>query len=402
MSRILNGGDLIGQGSYGCVFKPGLMCNGKPPSNNKISKLMIKKEAIKEINELKKIDKIDKEFIFHIETPKICDISKNDYINEPGIENCNIIRKTNRRDSLVNLEYNYGGITLKELLERNLINSEKLIKTYFTNFENLFYGLYQMNKNNFMHNDIKDENIVIHPKDLKIKYIDFGLSRNINKNLSEFEINIYKYGYFAYPFETFLLNEEVYNHYKYGSSKNIDIFNSMKLEYEFGFTPYINRKYISGYYKLYETTWLNDKREYIELIKNTNYEEFKNELLKKLDIFSLGLVLMKSYYHIFNEKIDLTNIKSKKDNLLKYHLLELINAMTDSFYKERISAKEALRYYRVNIIPLVSDIIITKSSMKEPSKTLKKRCPEGKVLNPKTNRCVNKTGKIGKGILRKN
>jgi serine/threonine protein kinase len=463
MTKHLKGGELIGQGSYGCVFKPGLKCNGELAGNDKISKLMIKKEALKEINELKKIDIIDKDFIFHIETPRLCDISINDYINEPGIDRCNLIKdisKLSKLSKLVNLEYNYGGITIKELLERRLINNEFLIKAYFTKFENMFYGLYQMNKNNFMHNDIKNVNIVIHPSNLDIKYIDFGLSRSINKELTDFENHIYKYGYFAYPFETFLLDKEVFNHYKYGSSKNIDVFNSMRVNYELGYGPHINKKYMSGSYKLYENTWLNDKREYIEIIKNTSYENFKNELLGKLDIFSLGLILMESYYYIFNEKIDLTKINSKKDNLLKYHLLELIKAMTNSFYKERVSAKHALRYYRENIIPLVSDIQMRESSrressrressmkepsrressikepsikepsrrktlrressrressMKEPSrreslrreslrressKTLKKRCPDGKILNPKTNRCVNKSGKTGQKVIR--
>jgi serine/threonine protein kinase len=418
------GGDLIGQGGYGCVFKPALKCNGvEETDSNKISKLIIKNEALKELKELKKIDKIDKKNKYHIETPEVCNITKEDYINEPGIENCKLLDKINNKTKLVTLQYNYGGYNLKEVLDNKLLRNQEIIYYFFEKLENLFYGLYHMNKNNFIHNDIKEQNIVVHPQTLDIKYIDFGLSREINIKIKKDEIFIYKYGYYVYPFETYLLDEKIYNIYKKGKQDELktNIFLKMRNDYIKSYAIVINDRFIDDKNKLYINTWTRDKEFYTNIIENTNYEKFKKELLSKLDVFSLGLLLIKCYYFIFNERINYDDIKSRRKPLLQVKLLELIQKMTNSFYKDRISAKESLIYYRENILPLVSKTTpltktpltttpltktpltttpLTKTPLTTKALTIKKRCPEDKILNIKTRRCVKKTGKVGKKILK--
>ena len=42
----------------------------------------------------------------------------------------------------------------------------------------------------------------------------------------------------------------------------------------------------------------------------------------------------------------------------------------------------------------------SKKTGKSSKKSLKRKCPEGKIFNPKTNRCVLKTGRIGREILK--
>ena len=46
--RTIKGGKVIGSGGFGCIFKPALKCKNKDRQNNKISKLMKKKYAVKE------------------------------------------------------------------------------------------------------------------------------------------------------------------------------------------------------------------------------------------------------------------------------------------------------------------------------------------------------------------
>lgn len=73
---ILNGGKLIGQGSYGCVFRPMIPCKGSNKRiPGKVSKFLNKNEANDEIKENTILDKIDKENIFHFKTPKKCDFN---------------------------------------------------------------------------------------------------------------------------------------------------------------------------------------------------------------------------------------------------------------------------------------------------------------------------------------
>lgn len=70
-------------------------------------------------------------------------------------------------------EFLSGYITL----ENFILNSESINPFSFPSLANrLISGLIQIHRLNVVHNDIKPENIMINPKNLNIKYIDFGLS----------------------------------------------------------------------------------------------------------------------------------------------------------------------------------------------------------------------------------
>ena len=62
---------VIGEGTYGCVHNPPLLCDGSTTRDNeKVSKLMDPREASKEMKEYVLIDKIDK-FAFKVSITKI-------------------------------------------------------------------------------------------------------------------------------------------------------------------------------------------------------------------------------------------------------------------------------------------------------------------------------------------
>lgn len=77
----------VGKGTYGCVYKPSLKCKEKKPPifyENKVSKATYKANAINEVREQSKIDKIDDSFIYHLHPPEMCEAT------EKGIKNCDI------------------------------------------------------------------------------------------------------------------------------------------------------------------------------------------------------------------------------------------------------------------------------------------------------------------------
>ena len=51
----IKGGEVIASGGFGCVFSPALKCKNKKRTKNKITKLMIRKNAIDEYDEINNI-----------------------------------------------------------------------------------------------------------------------------------------------------------------------------------------------------------------------------------------------------------------------------------------------------------------------------------------------------------
>jgi serine/threonine protein kinase len=418
--RLQKGGDLIAQGSYGCVFRPALKCSDETKrQDGVVSKMLTTNEAKKEINENKVINKIDETNLYHLPPPKICK-AEIEHFSEPGISRCKVIRGRSRNKFSI-LQYKDGGIELGTFLQEsktnNFFSNEKNIKNFFFSMYNLFVGLDDMYNNDFIHSDIKTQNIVYDPDKMKFNFIDFGLSGTVNKLLQKSN-SIWGVGYFCYPYEVNLLE---YDNYYY--LKNPETI--------FWFPRLLNTLYVRSYAKtidnkifyngsIYKPTWENPNilETYKSLVETLSFDKLSKEIVRKIDVFSMGIVLADVLGVITNKKINATQISSTSKTLFR-SLHSLILNMVNPLYTTRFNATQVLEYYEKNIMPLVTDVIpIVKppSSVRNipkppelteliqppsPShKKTQKKCPEDKILNPKTGRCVNKTGGLGKKLLK--
>ena len=175
---------IIGQGAYGCVFQPGINCNGEPSNDPEyITKIETKKSTIKnEISVSKKIQTIpnyEEGFSPIIEN---CPVQLSS-IDTKEIEECKIIKtKSNDPNQTEQiLEFNkikYAGkrslgsylmVLLKENPERFI---EFLVESHLT----LLDDIVELNKVGVIHNDIKENNIMCRDVDGRPIIIDFGLS----------------------------------------------------------------------------------------------------------------------------------------------------------------------------------------------------------------------------------
>ena len=86
---------VIGEGAYGCVHKPSIHCKTKP--NNKfdykhyVSKLMLTKNAIDELNEFVVIKQYDPNNEYHLGTPEMCTPNITNPLVKQSILNCKYI-----------------------------------------------------------------------------------------------------------------------------------------------------------------------------------------------------------------------------------------------------------------------------------------------------------------------
>jgi len=189
ISETKKGGSVLASGGFGCVFSPALKCEGTQKREiNKVSKLMTRKHAIDEYDEIATIkEQLDtvKNYAdyFVIDDINLCKPNKltsDDMFNYK--QKCSALPKDKITPENMNK-------SLDKLLLINIPNGGAPIDDYVfecDSFENLYKlnvslikllknGIIPMNKRNVYHCDIKDSNVLI-DKDFKTRLIDWGLS----------------------------------------------------------------------------------------------------------------------------------------------------------------------------------------------------------------------------------
>jgi len=170
----IKGGEVIASGGFGCVFSPALKCKNKKRTKNKITKLMIRKNAIDEYDEINNIqNKLNKipnyQDYFLINDFELCEpdvLDKNDLKNFK--KKCRALPKKKINEKNINeslhelyaLNMPYGGETIDDYIFKN-ITYHDLTSLNNTLIELLNKGIIPMNKANIYHSDIKDSNILV-------------------------------------------------------------------------------------------------------------------------------------------------------------------------------------------------------------------------------------------------
>jgi hypothetical protein len=195
-----NGGKVIASGGFGCVFSPALKCAGKSSrGKNRISKLLTKKHALEEYNEVelikKKLNKIPQyENYFLLNGFEICKPAKLDKSDLAGFSSkCSALPKDKITQENINksldkvfaLNMPNGGLPIDDFIIKN--NTYKnIIKLNNTLINLLNNGIIPMNENNIYHCDMKDSNILVdNSSGFKTRLIDWGLSTEYIPNIDQ-------------------------------------------------------------------------------------------------------------------------------------------------------------------------------------------------------------------------
>ena len=177
------GGEVIGAGGFGCVFKPALKCNNSKKRTNGVSKLTSNKISDSEWNEIQEIKRyIEKipnyENFFLINNLNKCKPSKLSDNDKKNLKICNTLENkfginadniNNNLDKLKIINMPYGGNSLNFILSKNII---PIFKINILLLQLLVYGIIPMNNLNLYHFDIKADNILY--KNNFVRIIDFG------------------------------------------------------------------------------------------------------------------------------------------------------------------------------------------------------------------------------------
>jgi len=185
---------IVGEGTYGCVIKPALKCesnNAKINYDNKISKVMTKKDANDELKEMKFLSKLKGIEKYAISVPKKCSPNLDSNFDNI-VKNCTgpyvSTYYKNRKNNLAQLLLEDGGLNLEQTIQLlfgtpldKRFNNVKEHNLFFTSLLNLFDGLIFFRKNNVVHFDIKLINLVYNIETNEAKFIDFGIMQTDSK-----------------------------------------------------------------------------------------------------------------------------------------------------------------------------------------------------------------------------
>ena len=207
----MQGGALIAQGGYGCIFHPELNCQGKETKNKSyVTKLQRKDfSAENEIFIGQNLRKgmpsniLDAHFAPVIDSCPI-NISKLHHLDHK----CSVMKKMDASD-LILMKIRYiDSIDLDSFIVQNN-NSSFIFLTLISSFNHLLKSIRMLIGLNIVHNDLKGQNIIYSTKKSLPIIIDFGLSLPLSKITGE---NLYNYfyiyapEYYIWPLEMHLLN----------------------------------------------------------------------------------------------------------------------------------------------------------------------------------------------------
>ena len=440
------GASAIASGGYGCVFNPALLCKGEKIRTHGISKLLIKKHADQELNEIKKfvplIEQIpnhNKYFIISNISSCIPDkLDQNDFIDFNPT--CNkIISRVNVTEHTIN-----NNLDKFKIL--NIPNGGSHIFNYFKTFNKetfdifnnsllilLTGGILPMNAKNIYHFDLKMDNMVIDNLNT-IRIIDWGLAGIQNKkNIPEQALN--RPIQFNCPITNILLNKDVrhlikkalldiklpalasntYLKYEY----ILPLLNKLmpeiyNLQYE-GHLSYMKHFYVK-YYKAKGVHQINTDDHLFKSIiirylakaiitytnKNTyefSSEKYFNDVYKKnVDIFGFMTCYNDLYSYIIDNTKWTDTLLSKKILLHKLHQLcnkyIYYNTYSDKAinYSELILDIQSLSFNKKkpNLLARhnpnsnkISNKKINKISIKMSNKMSNKKCKKGYRINKK-------------------
>ena len=370
---------LLSQGSYGCIFKPGINCETDKTTKKYITKVQKQKHISEKETligkEIQKIVQYEKYFAPIINT---CPLNLKK-INNKEITKCNFI-DTDKIDKYESNQILFVGNNTLYSYITDIINTKQFLKKTLNIYISVMEGLQKLyDKRDIIHLDIKENNIMISNQG-KPKIIDFGLSyilKNINKTNYKEVFFVYAPEYAPWCIEIVVINYIIHK-------LNIEWMNK---EITIEILEKIVNEYIKYNYAIKELFTEKErntiKENYINYLKSkiATGEQMINELMKTSktwDTYSLNI----SFLYLFDIiGITQSNLIIKIQKMIKEQILCSPN--------DRLNSKNSIQQIKdmikkVNIQDYTElNNITTHISKKELSNRIQKsKITETKIEKP--------------------
>ena len=342
------GGEVIGSGGFGCVFRPALKCKNKTQrKSNMVSKLLTIRHAKKEYAIIRKIkSKLQTipyyEDYFLVDNISSCSLAP---LSETDLSNFNKKCKTMKKHENITAET--VNEELGKLRALNLPDGGFSLNVYYTNMKKkddfkfinneisqlLTDAIIPMNELGVYHADIKEANILFNMHTQRIGLIDWGLSFYLKSERAHIP-KIIKNKPFQYniPFSVILFNKIFDKSYS----------NFLKKHKNYQVTPEETIRFVEKYVDLWIEKRGKGHLDVIEEIWKIVADDEETDVLHTFIIPYISDILVKytsgnkfqkdKYFHeVFLRNLDVWGLLMSYSTVLEDNRFNLKSAISDLY-----------------------------------------------------------------------
>lgn len=168
---------LVNQGTYGCVYKPEITCDGEVGNAAYVSKIQLNSESIQHEEKIGSLILENIPFSQQYFAPiiKVCPVSMS-IMNQSEQSKCNIIDKTKPSKYSSSKIRFIGDKDISEYLKSLPPDANILIKKIQSTYYHILTSLKKINDCGIIHYDIKEDNVLYDENNHSPIIIDFGIS----------------------------------------------------------------------------------------------------------------------------------------------------------------------------------------------------------------------------------
>ena len=207
--------ELINQGAYGCLYHPGIECNGKTLKDVQYATKLVVQDEVAENevevgNIVKKILNYAVNFVPVVETCPV-QLGKVRRNNPLALQKCDVVETETEGMKFMLMKMPYiDSLYFYDYIGTMIENKKKIISCIFDTYSYLMESIGRLVEHDVVHYDLKLENILMNLKTDTPIIIDFGLSVPIKRRPKQsfWSTYFYKYSphYYVWPLEAHLIN----------------------------------------------------------------------------------------------------------------------------------------------------------------------------------------------------
>jgi len=300
---------LLAQGTFGCIYHPGINCNHKPLNEKYVTKIHASDEKTtqNEIAISRKIQTITNYELYFSPVLENCEVNLAK-VDKEEIEKCNFVKEDiddNKPITYISTKIRF--IEGKSLIQYVQKNTKYSIISFL--YKTLCESVKKLAEQNIVHYDLKENNIIVSKKGFPI-IIDFGISIDLsnreNKNFLKNAFYAYTTKYKPWCIEIVLICYIIYHKpSEVTSNKIMEIFDEVMELNDFAKKPYLKEDF-SAYREKFKTK-----------ISTKPQQELFDYLLstyKRWDLYSVTILLIQML-ETTNQTPDKTHVKQIKEHL---------------------------------------------------------------------------------------